>query len=86
MAGLRWAFINEGTDPWVRWLERHGIDPSTVVPGTMLRCDDDARVIVYDRVVTEEGGLGRWHTTEQRVQLEAPALEFPAPDHLNPST
>ena len=85
MQGVRWVWLNEGTGPWVQWLERHGVDPTTVNPGTMLLCDDDARSIVYDRVVTD-GDEGRWRTVEEVVQLEATALAFPAPDGINPST
>lgn len=84
VAKLRWVFLNEGTAPWVRWLERHGIDPSTIEPFTVLLCDDDAREIVYDRVLA--GGVGGWRTVEQVVQLEAAALDFPDPDGVNPST
>ncbi len=82
---MRWVWLNEGTAPWVDWLERHGIDPSTVEPGTMLLCDDDARSIVYDRVVSD-GSVPTWRTVEEVVQLESPALAFPAPDGVKTST
>jgi len=86
MAGLRWVFLNEGTRPWVTWLQRHGIDPESVEPSSILMCDDDARWIVYDRVVTAPGGLGAWRVVEEVVQLESAAMPFPAPDGVNPST
>lgn len=85
MDGLRWVFLNEGTAPWVAWLGRHGIDPSSVMPSTMLLCDDDARCIVFDQVVTGPG-VGRWEVVEAIVQLETPALPFPEPDGVNPAT
>jgi hypothetical protein len=58
---------------WATWFERHGIDPHTLHSHLSVVVDDTHRTITY-AAANDRGGV-----VARMVQLEAPALPFPAP-------
>jgi hypothetical protein len=62
----------ERREAWDTWLRRHGLEPTMVVLGTEIHCDDETRRVYY----TTFDRKMRKHR-EEYVQLEAPALPFP---------
>ena len=68
---------------WTEWLDKHGIDPTDVLVGHDIRCDDEERRIYWTSYERDENGKAKvWEKelvyVEHFVQLESPALPMPS--------